>query len=70
MKGNSQTELDVISGKPRDQQGVSYAIGLDLQLSKNVGLYLRQRWMKYEDFNFSLDQYQGMESTVELKIIF
>ena len=70
MKGNSQTELDVISGKPRDQQGVSYAIGLDLQLSKNVGLYLRQRWMKYEDFNFSLYQYQGMESTVELKIIF
>jgi hypothetical protein len=70
MKANTQTELNTVSGKPRDQQGFGYAIGLDLQLSKNVGLYLRQRWMKYEDFNASLDRYKGMESTVELKIFF
>jgi hypothetical protein len=70
MIANTQTELDTISGKPRNQQGFSYAIGLDLQLSKNVGLYLRQRWMNYQDFNFSLDRYKGMESTVELKIFF
>jgi len=67
---NEQTELDVITGRPHDQEGLSYGIGLDIQLAKNTGLYIRQRWMKYQDFNFSLDRYKGMESTVELKIFF
>ncbi|MDA7803600.1 hypothetical protein N8987_03390 [Crocinitomix sp.] len=67
---NEQTELDVVSLKPKNQEGMSYGIGLDIQLAKNTGLYLRQRWMKYQDFNFSLDRYLGMESTVELKIFF
>jgi len=70
IMANTQTTLDVISEKPKDQTGLSYAVGLDIQLSKGVGLYLRQRWMTYEDINFSLDQYSGMESSVELKILF
>jgi hypothetical protein len=62
--------VDVVTQAPKNQQGISYAIGLDLQLSKNVGLYLRQRWMTYQDYSFELDQYKGSETTVELKIFF
>jgi len=39
-------------------------------LAKNTGLYIRHRWMNYEDRNFSLDKYKGTETTVELKIFF
>jgi hypothetical protein len=67
---NEQTELDVVSLKPKDQEGLSYGIGLDIQLAKSTGLYIRQRWMTYQDYNFSLDKYSGMETTVELKIFF
>ena len=67
---NENTVVDVVSGKAKDQTGLSYAIGLDIQLSKNTGLYLRHRWMTYEDINFSLDKYKGQETTVELKIYF
>ena len=67
---NENTVLDAVSGKAKNQRGYSYAVGLDIQLAKNTGLYVRQRWMNYQDFNFSLDQYKGMETTVELKIFF
>lgn len=67
---NADTELDVVTGKARNQEGVSYAFGLDFQMSKNTGLYIRQRWMTYRDFSFELDRYRGMETTVELKIYF
>ena len=42
----------------------------DIQMSKNVGLYIRQRWMKYEDTSFTKDKYKGWETTVELKAFF
>ncbi len=68
--GGDHTERDLVSGKTKNQEGISYAIGMDIQLSKNTGLYLRHRWMKYQDFGFELDRYKGMETTVELKIFF
>lgn len=68
--GGDNTEVDVISQRAKNQQGISYAIGLDFQLSKNVGLYVRQRWMDYIDYSFDLDKYNGTETTVELKIFF
>jgi hypothetical protein len=67
---NENTVLDAVSGKAKNQRGYSYAVGLDIQLAKNTGLYVRQRWMNYQDYNFSLDRYKGMETTVELKIFF
>jgi hypothetical protein len=67
---NNQTQLDAITQLPKNQQGLSYAIGLDFQLAKNTGLYIRQRWMHYEDKHFEQDHYKGMETTVELKIFF
>ena len=68
--GGENTTRSPSNGEARYQIGFSYACGLDIQLSKNTGLYLRQRWMKYQDLSFLLDRYQGMESTVELKIYF
>jgi len=77
IKGGLNTELgDVITDtlnitySPKDQKGLSYAIGLDIQLAQNTGFYIRHRWMKYQDYSFELDQYQGKETTVELKIFF
>ena len=67
---NNQTALDVVSNQAKNQKGLSYAIGLDIELAKNTGLYLKHRWMNYKDRNFSLDQYRGTETTVELKIFF
>ncbi|MDG1332470.1 MAG: hypothetical protein P8P74_09075 [Crocinitomicaceae bacterium] len=67
---NDRTQLDTQSGLAKNQIGYSYAIGLDIQLSKNTGLYVRQRWMNYQDINFSLDRYSGTETSVELKIYF
>ena len=67
---NDRTQLDVESNLAKNQIGYSYAIGLDIQLSKNTGLYVRQRWMNYKDLNFSLDRYSGTETSVELKIYF
>ncbi len=70
MIANQNTVLDVVSLAPKNQTGASYAIGIDLLLSKNVGLYVRHRWMDYKDANFSLDRYAGQETTVELKLYF
>lgn len=70
MIANDRTVVDDVSLAPKNQTGQSYAIGLDITLSKNVGLYLRHRWMKYEDANFALDKYKGQETTVELKLYF
>lgn len=64
------TEKDIQTLKQKDQTGYSYAIGLDVELAKSVGLYIRQRWMNYKDANFLLDRYKGTETTVELKIFF
>lgn len=70
IRGGQNTELDAVTNRSHNQEGFSYAFGFDIELSKNVGLYLRQRWMKYADYSFQLDQYKGSESTVELKIFF
>ena len=64
------TETNEDSGGYKDQEGKSFALGLDIQLERNTGLYLRHRWMDYIDHNFALDRYKGTESTVELKIFF
>ena len=64
------TIADTESLGNKDQTGLSYALGLDIQLAKQTGLYIRQRWFEYTDKNFNLDKYKGSETTVELKIFF
>ena len=67
---NYSTQVDVVSKRPKNQTGYSIASGFDIQMSKNVGLYLRQRWMKFEDASFAKDKYKGWETTIELKAFF
>jgi hypothetical protein len=67
---NYNTQVDAISKHPKNQTGYSLATGFDIQMSKSVGLYLRQRWMQYKDASFAKDKYKGWESTIELKAFF
>jgi hypothetical protein len=67
---NYKTQTDAISHRPKNQTGYSLATGLDFQLSKSVGIYARQRWMKYKDASFAKDKYKGWETTIELKAYF
>lgn len=67
---NYNTQTDVDSRRPKNQTGYSFATGADIQMSKAVGLYLRQRWMQYADASFARDQYKGWETSIELKAFF
>lgn len=67
---NYDTRVDVVSRRPKNQKGISIASGMDIQISKGVGLYLRERWMNYQDMSFANDKYRGFETTVELKMFF
>jgi hypothetical protein len=81
LKGNRSTELadpatgdrvaaDDPDGKPIDQFGYGYGIGLDYDISGRAGLFLRNRWFEHRDKNFIKDKFKGFETTVELKIFF
>lgn len=67
---NYQTEVDAITRRPKNQTGYSFATGFDIQMSRKVGLYIRQRWMDYKDSSFQLDRYSGWETSIELKSFF
>ncbi len=67
---NYDTEADLESRRPRNQEGTGYGLGLDITLSKNVVLFLRHRWFAFEDRSFALDKFKGSETIVELKIVF
>ena len=70
IRGGQFTELDPDTGEPRNQIGRGIGLGFDWTLAQNAGIYLRHRWMDFEDRNFALDTYSGQETTVELKIFF
>ncbi len=67
---NYQTVVDIKTKRPKNQTGYSFASGFDIQLGRNVGLYIRQRWMNYKDTSFQLDKYKGWETSIELKSFF
>ncbi|MFM9051341.1 MAG: hypothetical protein ACKOKF_03345, partial [Bacteroidota bacterium] len=73
---DTQVNSEIIDGmetgtrRPKNQTGWSFATGFDIKMSRNAGLYLRQRWMDYHDSSFLKDRYKGYESTVEIKIFF
>ena len=67
---NYYTNTDLISKRPRNQEGLSFATGFDYSLGKNSAIYFRQRWMHYVDHSFGKDKYFGTETTVELKMFF
>jgi hypothetical protein len=67
---NDKKHLSVVTKLPRNQIGQGIGVGLDFDIGKDIGLYFRHRWMKYEDLNFGDDQYHGTESTIEIKATF
>ena len=70
VRGGRFTEIDATTGSPRDQRGRGVGIGFDWSVAKNAGLYLRHRWMDFEDQGFEVDAYEGRETTLEFKMFF
>ncbi len=67
--GNDRTLLST-DGKPVDQTGKGFGIGLDWDFMKNGGLFVRHKWFSHEDKNFVLDKFRGQETSLEIKIFF
>ena len=70
VRGGRFTELDETTGRPRDQVGRGVGLGFDWTVARNAGLYLRHRWMDFEDRAFAADAYAGQETTLEFKMFF
>ena len=70
IKGNEFTDIDKITGLPRNQVGTAYGFGFDYALSQSTTLYLRQRWFDFKDKSFEKEKFSGSEATVELKMFF
>jgi hypothetical protein len=67
-QGGRFTVLDEETGQPRDQRGTGIGLGFDWTIANNAGLYVRHRWMDFEDRSFPIDTYRGRELTIEIKI--
>ncbi|MEM1043739.1 MAG: hypothetical protein AAGI91_14070 [Bacteroidota bacterium] len=70
VNGGQFTDVDAVTGEPRDQRGVGLGLGFDWTVASNAGLYLRHRWMDFQDRSFVADNYSGRELTLELKVFF
>lgn len=68
--GSYDTQVDIDSERPINQEGIGVGLGLDYMIAKNTGLYVRHRYFWFEDKSFALDRFAGHESSVELKIFF
>jgi hypothetical protein len=69
-RGGNRTRWNEETRLPLDQLNTAFGIGFDWQLSENSGLYVRHRWMNFEDRSFPEDKFKGTELTVELKTFF
>lgn len=68
--GGYRTNLSPENGKPINQTGYGFGLGIDYDFHKQANLHLRHRWMYQEDANFVLDKFRGQETYVELKVLF
>ena len=67
---NNRTTLSTENGKPINQDTWGLGGGIDWNFAPMMGLYFREMWMTHRDKNFSLDHFQGFETSLELKIMF
>lgn len=67
---NNRTTLSVETGKPIDQDTWGIGGGIDWNFAPMMGLYLREMWMTHRDKNFTLDRFEGFETSIELKVMF
>lgn len=58
------------NGKPINQTGHGYGLGVDYNFHQRASLHFRNRWFDFKDKNFTRDHFKGNEATVELKIFF
>lgn len=70
IKGNMDTRLNVETGAPIDQFNHAYGVGMDIDIAKNTGLFIRQRWFNQEDRNFPDARLFGTETEIEMKVFF
>ncbi len=77
IKGNKYTDTTTaangvggVTGKARNQIGRGFGIGADIALTNHSYLFIRQRWFSFDDKYFLNENFQGQETTVELKIYF
>ena len=68
--GNYDTQVNIDTQRPLNQENIGIGIGFDFMIAKNTGLYFRHRWFSFEDRSFPLENFGGHESTVELKLYF
>ncbi len=69
IRGNEKTDLGE-NGLARKQNGQVLGAGLDIVISPKSSIYVRSKWVQFEDKNFLLDHYSGLENSVEFKVIF
>ena len=62
--GNPYADKDRII----NQTGYAVGAGFGIDLSSNTTFNFRSKWMYHKDKNFLQDQFQGTETTIELKI--
>lgn len=68
--GNERTTLSSHNNEPIRQFGEGIGYGFDYDFSSFAGLYFRHRFMYNQDVNFVLDNFEGQELTLELKVFF
>lgn len=68
--GNERTTLSSHNNKGMRQFGEGIGYGLDYDFSSFAGIYFRHRFMYNQDLNFVLDNFEGQELTLELKVFF
>ena len=68
--GNYVTDTNDETLMPRNQETKALGLGIDYKLSEKTSLYFRSRYFSFEDTNFILDESDGLETTLEIKVNF
>lgn len=63
-------EVSGKNGKPIDQRGLGYGVGFDYDFAETASVNLRARKYIHRDLNFTKDEFDGFDVTVEMKIYF
>lgn len=70
LLGGKNTDKDILTGGTVNQTGTSKGLGIDYDFLSTAGLHLRHKWFSHNDTNFTLDKFNGTETTLELKLFF
>lgn len=70
LMGGKNTVVDEVSGGSINQTGYSYGFGIDYDFLPSAGIHLRHKYFSQKDANFTLDKFNGTETTLEFKYFF